>query len=219
MTFLNIVTVFCLFHTLGLHFFDLSTIKTGVPQISWCKCDFIVKQTNKKNMWDLWDHLTMTSQLFLTGDHCVTHSKCPTCLCWVRIQTLKKTNAFYMAACTVGYNTRCMLVGKPVSSSCPVEISPPRAVVRIGDPFSANCNTSSDRVEEMGWESSNGGTSLTTGVSSLPLNIASVTDWGLEPKCFINLDPDQCFQTMPVTVYSKLPLALSKIAQQTPCSF
>lgn len=130
-----------------------------------------------------------------------------------------------MAACTVGYNTCCMLVGKPVSSSCPVEISPPRAVVRIGDPFSANCNTSSDRVQEMGWESTNGRTPLTTGVSSVPLNIASVTDWGLEPKCFINLDMDQmdqmdqCFQTMPVTVYSKLPLALSKIAQQTPCSF
>lgn len=95
-------------------------------------------------------------------------------------------------------------------TSCPVETSPQRAVVRIGDPFTANCRSSSDQVAEMGWESSNGGVRVTSGVTSLPLNITKVTDYGLAPQCFINfIDGDQCLHELPVTVYSKLPLMLS----------
>lgn len=93
-----------------------------------------------------------------------------------------------------------------MGTSCPVETSPQRAVVRIGDPFAANCSSSSDQVEEMGWESSNGGVPRTPGVTSLPLTIVEVTDYGLEPQCFINfIDGDQCLHELPVTVYSKLP--------------
>lgn len=56
----------------------------------------------------------------------------------------------------------------------------------------------------MGWESSQGGIALTAGVSSLALNIKSVTHWGLSPMCFINsLNGAQCTQTLDVTVYSK----------------
>ncbi|XP_068192420.1 vascular cell adhesion protein 1-like [Antennarius striatus] len=92
--------------------------------------------------------------------------------------------------------------GMAVSPICQVEINPPKAVVQIGDSFSANCSTSSDQAAGMGWESSNGGTALTPGVSVLQLNIKSVTDWRLEPMCFLNLkNADQCFETLAVTVY------------------
>ncbi|XP_068605860.1 vascular cell adhesion protein 1-like [Brachionichthys hirsutus] len=110
---------------------------------------------------------------------------------------------FFMFGCLIAN------AGKAVSSTCPVEISPPKAVVHIGERFSANCSTSSDQVAGMGWEASNGGTALTAGVSVLELNIKSVTDWGLEPICFINLqNAEQCYQTLAVTVY-KTPDSVS----------
>lgn len=56
----------------------------------------------------------------------------------------------------------------------------------------------------MGWESSQGGSPLTDGVTSVPLNISSVTNWGLSPFCYINtLDGNQCKETLQVIVYSK----------------
>lgn len=101
-------------------------------------------------------------------------------------------------------NTCFLFVGKPVSSSCPVETSPQSEAVKIFAPFSANCTSLSEHVEGMGWESSNGATALTTGVSFTLLNIKSVTDWDLQPSCFINfLNGSQCFKKLDVTVYSK----------------
>ncbi|XP_076608323.1 hemicentin-1 [Chaetodon auriga] len=95
--------------------------------------------------------------------------------------------------------------GKPVGSSCPIELSPPTAVVRFGDPFSANCSSSSSQTEGMGWESPLGGVALTNFVSSLPLEIDSVKEWVVDTKCFVNLfDGHQCSQTLPFTVY-KMP--------------
>lgn len=101
-------------------------------------------------------------------------------------------------------NTYFLFVGTPVSSSCPVETQPQSAAVKILAPFSANCTTLSKQVEGMGWESSNGGTALTTGVSHTPINIESVTDWDLQPSCFINfLNGSQCSKILNVIVYSK----------------
>lgn len=97
-----------------------------------------------------------------------------------------------------------------MSSSCPVKISPPTAIVRFGDPLWANCTALTEQVQGMGWESSQGGRPLTAGVSSLALNIESVTVWGLSSTCFINsLDGGQCTRPLPVTVYSKF---CSKVA-------
>ncbi|XP_051243701.1 cell adhesion molecule 3 [Dicentrarchus labrax] len=99
--------------------------------------------------------------------------------------------------------------GKAVSSSCPVKLSSPTSVVRYKDPFSANCSSSSDQVEGMGWESTNGGVPLSNESTFLALNIDSVTDWHLKPLCFINFyDGDQCAGTLPVTVY-KMPDSVS----------
>lgn len=85
-----------------------------------------------------------------------------------------------------------------------MKISPPAAVVRFGDPLWANCTALTEQVQGMGWESSLGGSPLTVGVKSLALNIESVTHWGLNPLCFINMrNNHQCMGNLLVTVYSK----------------
>lgn len=105
-----------------------------------------------------------------------------------------------------------------MSSSCPIELNPPTAVVRFGDPFSANCSTSSNQTEGMGWESPVGGVALTNFVSSLPFKIDSVREWVVDSKCFVNLlNGDQCSQPLPLTVY-KMPdrVSMSPPSQMGP---
>ncbi|XP_036945746.1 hemicentin-2-like isoform X1 [Acanthopagrus latus] len=107
--------------------------------------------------------------------------------------------------------------GKAVSSSCSVELNPPKAVVRFGGPFFANCSSTSDHIEGMGWESSNEGVPNTAGVSSLVLNVTSVTDWQFNPQCFVNVATDQCFKYLPVTLY-KMPdtVSISDLSKLVP---
>ncbi|KAM3598425.1 uncharacterized protein V6R79_017881 [Siganus canaliculatus] len=93
----------------------------------------------------------------------------------------------------------------PVRSSCPVDIKPSSAEVRFRDPLPAICKSTWNQTEGMGWESTNGGVGLMGGVTSLPLKIVSVTDWALQPKCFINYiiseEEHQCARALSVTVY------------------
>ncbi|XP_025762104.1 immunoglobulin superfamily member 10 isoform X3 [Oreochromis niloticus] len=99
--------------------------------------------------------------------------------------------------------------GKLVSTSCSLEFSPPRVVVRFGDSLSANCTSSSDQTEGIGWESPYGGVDLTLGVSSLLFKIDSVPEWDTGPMCYMNsCDGDQCVKVLPVTVY-KMPDSVS----------
>uniref|UniRef100_A0A3P9CTQ0 Ig-like domain-containing protein n=1 Tax=Maylandia zebra TaxID=106582 RepID=A0A3P9CTQ0_9CICH len=100
-------------------------------------------------------------------------------------------------------------LGNPASASCPLQISPPRVVVRLEGSLSANCTSLSDQIDGMGWESPYGGLDLTQGVTSLLFSIDSVPVWELEPMCFVNLhDGDQCVKLLPVTVY-KMPDSVS----------
>ncbi|XP_063326798.1 cell adhesion molecule 3-like [Pelmatolapia mariae] len=100
-------------------------------------------------------------------------------------------------------------IGKPVSTSCPLEISPPSVVVRYQGSFSANCTSLSNQTDGMGWESPYGGVDLAQGVSSLPFKIDSVPEWEIGPICFMNLrDGYQCTKALPVTVY-KMPDSVS----------
>lgn len=120
------------------------------------------------------------------------------------IPDIQKMCIFFMSGCAVGCEYYSVFAGKHVSSPCPLNISPPVAAVRFGDPLWANCTALTEQIQGMGWESSQGGTPLRTGISSIPLNIKSVTDWGLSSHCFINsLDGEQCMTSLPVTVYSK----------------
>lgn len=113
-------------------------------------------------------------------------------------------NAVAKSACTVGYNIFFVLLGKAVSSSCPIQLSPPTVVVKFGDPIFANCSSSSDQIDLMGWESEYGGTGVKEGVSSITLDIKSMQAWEITAQCFVNfLDGTQCSEFLPVTVYSK----------------
>ncbi|XP_008281318.1 intercellular adhesion molecule 2 [Stegastes partitus] len=102
--------------------------------------------------------------------------------------------------------------GKAASASCKLEVSPPRVVVKYGDSFSVNCSSLYSETQGMGWESTHGGISLTTGVTSLPFNISSVDAWVIQPSCYVNLpNGEQCEEDLPVTVY-QMPESVS-IAQ------
>uniref|UniRef100_A0A3P8QDZ2 Ig-like domain-containing protein n=1 Tax=Astatotilapia calliptera TaxID=8154 RepID=A0A3P8QDZ2_ASTCA len=99
--------------------------------------------------------------------------------------------------------------GNPASASCPLQISPPRVVVRLEGSFSANCTSLSDQIDGMGWESPYGGLDLTQGVTSLLFSIDSVPAWEIEAMCYMNSrDGDQCTKVLPVTVY-KMPDSVS----------
>ncbi|KAF7666002.1 hypothetical protein LDENG_00122250 [Lucifuga dentata] len=109
-------------------------------------------------------------------------------------------------------------IGQPVSRSCPIQLSPPRVVVRYGDPVFVNCTSSVTQPEGMGWESSYGGTGLKEHATSVSWEVESLKDWEIAPKCFINLQDDtQCIEELPVTVY-KMPdsVSLSQSSEMGP---
>lgn len=96
-----------------------------------------------------------------------------------------------------------VLKGLAVSASCPFIITPSRVVVKYGDPFSVNCNATSDNTG-MGWESNYKGTGLIHS-NFVQLNIEKADRWSIESECFINRkNSDQCSEQVPITVY-KMP--------------
>nr|XP_046158733.1 intercellular adhesion molecule 1-like isoform X3 [Oncorhynchus gorbuscha] len=100
------------------------------------------------------------------------------------------------------------LPGVPTHASCPVELNPPRVVVRYGDSVSVNCTTSTD-PEGMGWEVTFGGIGLQENVSFVTWTVGSLMDWTIEPKCYINLQNEsQCTEILPVILY-KTPDSVS----------
>ncbi|NP_001117196.1 FXYD domain containing ion transport regulator 5b precursor [Salmo salar] len=100
------------------------------------------------------------------------------------------------------------LPGAPTHASCPVELKPPRVVVRYGDSVSVNCTSSTD-PEGMGWEATSGGTELHENVNLVTWTVESLIDWTIEPKCYINpQNGSQCTETLPVILY-KTPDSVS----------
>lgn len=90
-----------------------------------------------------------------------------------------------------------------VHSSCPIELNPSTVVVRYGDPVSINCSSSDSLVETMGWEVSQGPTGMQP-VNHLTWALESLTEWTIEPSCFINtLKDEQCEKKPNVVLYSK----------------
>ncbi|XP_061158560.1 hemicentin-2 isoform X1 [Syngnathus typhle] len=68
---------------------------------------------------------------------------------------------------------------------CPIELSPPRVVVRYGDPVSINCSTSDPMYKGMGWEAPLGGTGLKL-VRHLTWSVDKLTTWNISPTCFLS---------------------------------
>ncbi|XP_069051875.1 intercellular adhesion molecule 5-like isoform X2 [Lepisosteus oculatus] len=85
---------------------------------------------------------------------------------------------------------------------CPLEISPQRAVVRYGDPVTANCTTT-QTARGIGWEAPVGATGMKTGVQSVTWNVSSLTDWTVEPTCYgdFNTEPRECRKNLNISLY------------------
>ncbi|XP_038837080.1 vascular cell adhesion protein 1-like [Salvelinus namaycush] len=93
------------------------------------------------------------------------------------------------------------MAGGPTHAACPIELNPPRLVVRYGDSVSVNCSTSSTDHEGMGWEATFGGTSFEE-VNFVIWTVEYLTDWTIQPKCYITTkDEVQCLETFPVILY------------------
>uniref|UniRef100_A0A8C7CGY3 Intercellular adhesion molecule 1 n=1 Tax=Oncorhynchus kisutch TaxID=8019 RepID=A0A8C7CGY3_ONCKI len=94
------------------------------------------------------------------------------------------------------------MAGGLAHAACPLELNPPRLVVRYGDSVSVNCSTSSTDHEGMGWEATFGGTGLETDVMVVTWTVKNLTDWTIQPKCHItSKDGEQCLVTFPVILY------------------
>uniref|UniRef100_A0A8C6L5U6 Ig-like domain-containing protein n=1 Tax=Nothobranchius furzeri TaxID=105023 RepID=A0A8C6L5U6_NOTFU len=95
--------------------------------------------------------------------------------------------------------------------ACGIMFTPPKVVVRYGDPVDANCTSlSCHNVTGMGWESPYGAVRLTKNVSSLPYKIDKVKDWEITSHCYISFSDNQSqrHKILPITVY-KMPANVS----------
>uniref|UniRef100_A0A673YAJ8 Ig-like domain-containing protein n=1 Tax=Salmo trutta TaxID=8032 RepID=A0A673YAJ8_SALTR len=101
------------------------------------------------------------------------------------------------------------MAGGPTHASCPLELNPPRVVVRYGDSVSVTCSTSSTDHEGMGWEATFGGTGFEQEVNVVTWTVDSLTDWTIKPKCYVTLnDSNQPSKVLPVILY-KIPDSVS----------
>ncbi|XP_047199831.1 hemicentin-1 [Hippoglossus stenolepis] len=97
-----------------------------------------------------------------------------------------------------------ILTATGVQATCPIELSPPRVVVRYGDPVSVNCSTSVSQNDGMGWEAKQGGTGLKMG-NHLTWTVEKLTEWTTSPVCFINLrnmKVRQCLRKLEIVIYT-----------------
>ncbi|XP_032443245.1 hemicentin-2-like [Xiphophorus hellerii] len=87
-------------------------------------------------------------------------------------------------------------------ASCPIELIPPRVVVKYGDPISVNCTTSAGKLDGLGWEASEGGASAANTQRYVMLTVQNVTQWGSHPMCFLNFEQSQCSTRLGLVIYT-----------------
>lgn len=86
-------------------------------------------------------------------------------------------------------------------SCCPITITPPKVVVKYGDPVSINC-TANGEHDGMGWEAQEGGIGNTM-VNHLTWSVASLKDSSKNVTCFINpVSADQCDKAAVIVLYT-----------------
>lgn len=92
--------------------------------------------------------------------------------------------------------------------ACPVVMTPSSVVVHYGEAFMVDCNSTRDKIEGMGWESTYKGTGLVE-AAHVQLRIEKVDRWEIMSQCFLNFeDGTQCTKNLPITVY-KMPDSVS----------
>ncbi|XP_015227570.1 PREDICTED: intercellular adhesion molecule 3 isoform X5 [Cyprinodon variegatus] len=101
--------------------------------------------------------------------------------------------------------------------SCEIRFNPPKVFVKYGGSAAASCYISQcNDIAGMGWESSFGGTGLKEGISTLNTTFDKVTDWNVDPKCFVSfLNDEQIPKKLPFTVY-KMPDKVSMSKPKDP---
>ncbi|XP_026109696.1 intercellular adhesion molecule 1-like [Carassius auratus] len=93
-------------------------------------------------------------------------------------------------------------------AECPLQLDSRRVVVRYGGSVEVNCNTSVLH-NGIGWEASEGGVSKNYTQSLITWRVSELTEWGINPYCYINPNKGaQCQIELPVTVY-KTPDSVS----------
>ncbi|KAK6311713.1 hypothetical protein J4Q44_G00173770 [Coregonus suidteri] len=127
----------------------------------------------------------------------------------VEVPPQRHLTMFPTVPTTPGATTTLPAAAKPKVVTSPLELNPPRVVVRYGDSVSVNCSTSSTDHEGMGWEATYGGTGLEQDVNIVTWTVDNLTDWTIEPKCYITLnDSNQPIEVLPVILY-KTPDSVS----------
>uniref|UniRef100_A0A3B5MR34 Ig-like domain-containing protein n=1 Tax=Xiphophorus couchianus TaxID=32473 RepID=A0A3B5MR34_9TELE len=94
-------------------------------------------------------------------------------------------------------------------ASCPIELIPPRVVVKYGDPISVNCTTSAEELDGLGWEASEGGASAPDTQRYVMLTVQSVTQWRSHPMCFLNFKQSQCSTRLGLVIYKNISISSS----------
>ncbi|XP_077069570.1 hemicentin-1 isoform X2 [Siphateles boraxobius] len=89
---------------------------------------------------------------------------------------------------------------------CPIQLNPQRVVVKYDGPVSADCKTYVPHTG-MGWEASEGAVPMSKD-SLITWRVSNLTEWDIEPYCYINYNKKQCTVTLPVTIY-KTPDSVS----------
>ncbi|KAL0992894.1 hypothetical protein UPYG_G00100650 [Umbra pygmaea] len=102
-----------------------------------------------------------------------------------------------------GFTILIWIAGWPTHATSLLDLNPPRVVVRYGDSVSVNCSTSAKDPEGMGWEATIGGVGFTENVTSIIWTVEKLTEWTVEPKCYMTLrnDGTQSKKVLPVIVY------------------
>ncbi|XP_024289900.1 vascular cell adhesion protein 1-like [Oncorhynchus tshawytscha] len=127
----------------------------------------------------------------------------------VDVPPQQQPKMFSTAPSTPGTMTTLPATAKPKVVTFPLELNPPRVVVRYRDSVSVNCSTSSTDHEGMGWEDTFGGTSFEQDVNIVTWTVDNLTDWTIEPTCYITLiDSKQPSKVLPVILY-KTPDSVS----------
>lgn len=80
-------------------------------------------------------------------------------------------------------------------------LSHPKVVVRYGASVSVNCSTPLADHDGMGWEATSGSVGLTTDVNYVTWTVDSLTDWTIQPMCYINANEVQHIVILQVVLY------------------
>ncbi|XP_077069593.1 vascular cell adhesion protein 1-like isoform X6 [Siphateles boraxobius] len=99
-----------------------------------------------------------------------------------------------------------IFTGTHADDECPVQLNPQRVIVKYGGPVSVNCSTSVLHTG-MGWEASEGAMPMSKN-GLITWRVSELTEWDMEPFCYLNYNKTQCTVTLPVTIY-KTPDSVS----------